>query len=213
MSIFLPSVDTQLAPGLTKWEFSLLDETAFSFRPTVINYNRASIKKEGYQNEAETGIGILVKDYKDSEGKYDILIKHPGDDSQKATKATKEDQANLMDYIHELAIKSEPQELPDWKKAILICDWESDIAEGTAKSGNQGQRYRDAAIDEIMIKEVSHLSIFLFEKLTEFAENLHLNVLGDCKENYFLPNPNLPRYNYYIDVVVQAILKITGKGR
>lgn len=207
MSIFLPPVEIELAPGLIRWEFTLLGERGFSFHPTILTYNKASVKKKGHEEAAINGVFVLVDPKENTNKKFGIAVGYPEVGNTKSTKEMKEP-PNLMEYTHELVRNSEPRELPNWKKAILVCDWEDDIRNRTAKSRNQGKSYRKTVIDNTMKEEVRHLSKILRTEIKD-SRTLNCNVVGEGKENYFLPNPDSQRYEYYVGIVKEVLRIIT----
>ena len=103
-----------------------------------------------------------------------------------------------------------PDKINDsWDKAILLFDWKKDIEKTPAKKGGNSAR-RTELIDQVMDNEVLYLEKFLHDKLKE-SKDLKLNVLGEPTASFFMPNPDLSRYDYYVGVVKELLQIITGQ--
>ena len=194
------------APGIYELKFKpffnqnviVLDwqETAGKFSPKLADH------------EPKKGVFVLVEPPKVDTKKYGIYVGYAGVDKREDT--PEGEQQTLYGRIEYLSgDMMNLTKIESWDKAILLCDWDEDIRKGTAKSKNSNHRAKrnKAIIDEFMKKEVNHVSKILYKGLKD-ASNPNWNVLAEDKENYYLPNPDSRRYDYYVGVIIELLQMI-----
>ena len=189
-----------IGASLLQAEFRLRIDQDFSVAPTVLVCDRKTVKKRGNENFAHNGVYILVDTRKNKKEKYDVVVGR-----HEITEGDKEQQT-LIERIIKLADKPEPQIIKNWKKAILICDWEKDIRDRAASKAKPKADV-DEKIEKVFNDEIFHLANFFHDELKKFKA-LNLDLHEDHRDSYFLPNPDLLRYDYYVGVVKKLLLMI-----
>ena len=160
-----------------------------------------SVKLEKMGNdEPKKGVFVLVEPLietsksKQPPTKYNIYVGYAG---------VEKDQTLYRRIQH---LRSDPNinDIDNWEKAILICNWENDII--SEKEGNFPERH--PLISEVIHNEAVHLSIILHKRL-EKEKNPKWNIVGRKPDSYYMPNPDSLRYQYYVVAVMQLLRKLT----
>ena len=153
--------------------------------------------------EPKKGVYVLVDTKPDRRGMYNVSVGHGGVNKRKNTEEGQ--QQTLYGSIKNLKSRPIPKEMKDWNKAILICDWQDDIEKRS--TGNGSYQGKNDLIIQVMKQEVNHLSKFLHNELKK-SKDLPLKVHSRRKTTYFMPNPDLRRYDYHVDVVKKMLQMI-----
>ena len=190
----------QIGASLLQVEFHLLIDQDFSVAPTVLVCDRKTVKQRGNEGLACNGVYVLVDTNKNKKGKYDVAVGR-----HEITEGDKE-HLTLIERIGKLVEVTEPYKIKNWNKAILICDWERDIKD---RSANKSKPKADVneKISKVFNDEIFHLANFFHDELNK-SKALNLNVHGTHRDSYYLPNPDLLRYDYYVGVVKKLLSMI-----
>lgn len=189
----------EVLPGIAEFVF-----TPF-YNPTVVVYDKANAKSQGVakfekidKDVYSKGVYILV-DTKSNQGKNDVAVGISGVDGNK--------QILLNRIKHHMSTSNKNDNIPNWDKVIMICDWENDIFNRAIMIGSITHKRIDQKIRKTMRREVHLLEKMLHFKLMEFEDNGSLNVKGNRHKgfNYCMGNPDLMRYDYYISILLECL--------
>ena len=162
--------------------------------------------------EPKRGVFVLVKPPECESNMYGVSVGYAGVD--KRSTDIKYEENTLYKWIQNIRGKERPhpRAMENWKKAILLYDWEQDIIAG-AKIEGKGEE-KDTLTDLVMEQEVKYLRHFFVEKLkgSKASKEIPFEVLGKPQHSYFLPNPDSLRYQYYVVAVMQLLRKLTEDG-
>lgn len=195
----------EIGASLLQVEFHLLIDHDFSVAPTVLVCDRNSVKRKDNENAATNGVYVLVNP-KINKGKYDVAVGRSEVAQGNASKPPNEKQQTLMGLIRDLADSPEPKEMKDWKRAILICDWEEDIEKRGARKGKPKTDI-DEKNEKALNDEIFHLANLFHNELKK-SKALNLDVHGYHRDSYYLPNPDSLRYDYYVGIVKRLLSMI-----
>lgn len=176
------------------------------YNPNILLYKRQEDAIEQAfldTRNGDRGVFILVVSKKNANGNFNVQVNHGG----VLGKATIFDRLNTVLRQEERLIDA----MIDWDKAILIFDWEKDIDKSmrdTEKFGEEGKR---ELIDVALKSEVYKLQKFLQDELHQAAEELNLEVNDRGMKKPEISDSDLPRYNYYLQVVIE-LLRMIAKG-
>lgn len=158
-------------------------------------------------HEPIRGVFVLVRPPEGESNKYGVSVGLAGVDKRSSDKKNEEN--TLYKWIQNIRGKerTHPRSMENWEKAILIYDWERDIIAGAKEKGKCEEK--DDLILPLMEQEVKYIRNFFHEKLEGSKASIEIpfEVLGKYSYSYFLPNPDLLRYHYYL-IIVEASLRM-----
>ena len=179
--------------------------------PNVIVYNK-DVTESSSLHAAGKGVYVIVDTKnKDSKGRFFVFIGSGGATGEKATLSGNYD--SRLNRLWRNAVPGIPKEITEWDKAILIFDWENSIENwlSVKQTGNFADQEKRKLIDAVMDSEVSQFEKFLYHQLEHDAQYMSLNVLNETKPEINLPEIDLPRFEYYADIVKDLLQIITGQ--
>lgn len=169
-------------------------------RKEAEGYNKVKLKNSDSDVEIRKGVYILAATERNSLGKYNVTVGQSGVDGQR--------QILIQRVKHHAS--NPPVGMEKWDKAILLCDWENDILAG-AKSSSKKKSNASKASKEVLIQimktEVHLLESMLHSELKKYDDEIgSLSVErneGGLIE--FMPNPDLRRYEYYVECAMRIL--------
>lgn len=176
-----------------------------AFDPTVIlldreearGYNKTKLKKSDSDVEIRKGVYILASTERNSFGKYNVTVGQSGVDGQTQ---------RLIERVKEHASRP-PVGMEKWNQAIVLCDWEKDILAGAKSDSKQKSRKSKEILIQTMKTEVHLLESMLHSELRKYDDEIgSLSIERDEGGIIeFMPNPDLRRYEYYVDCVMKIL--------
>ena len=194
---------TVILPGFTELELPPV------FDPVVIlldregarGFNKTKLKNSDSDVEIRKGVYILAATELNSFGKYNVTVGQSGVDGKKQT---------LIERVKYHA-SIPPVGMEKWNKAILICDWENDILAGAKSGSKQKSRKNKEILIQTMRTEVHLLESMLHSELKKYDDQIgSLSIERDEGGIIeFMLNPDLRRYEYYVECVMKILGDIT----
>ena len=176
------------------------------FEPTLIlldrekawGQNKTKLKNTESDVKIRRGVYILAATERNSFGRYNVTVGQSGVDGEKRI---------LIERVKEHASRP-PLGMEKWSKAILLCDWGNDILAG-AKSGLKKESKRSKEIlFQTMRTEVHFLESILHRELKKYGDEETGSLSVERDEGgiiEFMPNPDLRRYEYYVDCAMEIL--------
>ena len=192
----IPLFYERLENGFYKLRFTPL------YNPNVLLCDRHE-SLPGSMPEAGKGVFVLVDTKRTEEDSFFVFVGSSGVTGEKATLCGKPN--SRFNRVWHKESPGIPDDISEWDKAILIYDWEVDI-ETRAEQEGSAHNKEDLLID-VMYNEVLHLEKLLRAEVDNWPDLDLTN--ASAGENYFMPNPDSLRYDYYVDAVMRLLRMIT----
>ncbi len=181
-------------PGFHKLSFTPL------YDPLVLVLDNQKLKETRPDilgdDEPRRGVFVLIKPPIGTSINYNLYVGCAGVEREQT----------LYGRVQELRSISNTEGMAGWKKAILLCNWENDIQ--TEEGGPGEYSGKPDLIGEVMRNEAHHLIDILYTKLGK-ANNPKWHLAIRDIDLSCIPNPDMRRYEYYADVVMQLLQMLT----
>lgn len=155
---------------------------------------------------AGKGVYVLMDTQMTKDDSFFVFVGQSGVTGERATLCGNND--SRINRLWHKDSPNMPDDISEWDKAILIFDWDKDIKASAEEEGSAHNK--DNLLNDVMRNEVLHLEKLLRAEVSN-SSNLNLTSSG-AGENYFMPNPDSRRYEYYVDVVMQLLLILTSQN-
>lgn len=209
MSVFSVSNEHPLKLEKSKKHsgISILEFVPF-YNPTVLIFDRDKAYGVGSgklgEKEPKKGVYVLVET-EPTQGRYSVSVGLGGLGQNSETDDG--EQQTLLGRVKYHA-SNPPLGLEKWSKAILVCDWETDIKNRSIEIGSVATKSQNTKIIKAMQEEVHLLEKLLHNELKKYIKGggsliVHRN--EDKGFNHFMPNPDNERFEYYIGVAMESL--------
>ena len=181
-------------PGFHELNFTPL------YNPGLLVCHRSEVDSQNLP-VAKKGIFVPVVTHKKGYA-YDIYIGCSGFDSETHPLVNRLHRVCNPDIGLKIAGK--------WDKAVLLFDWQDDIEACAKQKGPYNDLKKFNWVNEIMDNEAYYLKGYFADK---FRKDMKLKVDGGQRtKSFFLPNPDVQRYECYFGLVKELVqMIIDGK--